>query len=384
MKASNNALSWNEEKNELDLLCWINYKYMFVFEILFEIKDKSLSVKELVSIAKVYYGYKSANIDEIRKRIKMLLVNNLIMEDSLGTFTITNKGKLLLNKVSIQKRSENLVKSDINNEKISYSKNSLIEDKILEMRMASRDSVNPNRLEKILRDIWDILGFNSKWLGGSGKTDILLKTHTTPKFSYSVVVDAKSSASGNVTENLINFDTIKEHKKKHNANYAVIIGEKFQGERLIERAKQHNVLLLNIDDLEQIIRENQNIPLSFDSYRKLFEQNGTANIEILNEDRNQIKRIGILMQSIMDCLIDESDDEYTEGILTERDLYRSLRNEEKIQDISPNEIHTMLDFLSSPLIGCVGHTKDGYYAIESLENISKKLEFYSNSCKSII
>ena len=87
------------------------------------------------------------------------------------------------------------------------------------------------------------------------------------------------------------------------------------------------------------------------------------------------------MQAIMDCLIYESDDEYTEGILTERDIYRTLREYKELQHVTPDEIHVMLDFLASPLIGCVGHTKDGYFAIESLENISKKLEFYSVSCK---
>lgn len=87
------------------------------------------------------------------------------------------------------------------------------------------------------------------------------------------------------------------------------------------------------------------------------------------------------MQAIMDCLIEESGDEYTEGILTERDLYRTLRKHEKLKYITPNEIQIMLEFLSSPLIGCLEHTKDGYYAIESLPNISKKLEFYSKSCK---
>lgn len=381
MKASKEAIKWNENKNTLDLLCWINKKFIFVFEILFELNNRSLTNRELVSIAKVYYGYKNATIDEIHKRIKMLLINDLIMEDSLNTHIITNKGKLLLDKVLIQQRKESTLYVEQENGQVTEHKKSIVEDKILEMRMASRDSSNPSRFEKALRDIFEILGFNAKWVGGAGKTDILLKTHTTPKFSYVVAVDAKSTASGSVTENLIDFDTIREHKRKHEADYNLIIGASFQGERLIERAKEHNVLLLGIDDLEQIVRKNQNIPLSFDSYKKLFSQKGIANIEVLNQDREEINKRGLLMQSIMDCLIDESDDKYTGGILTERDLYRTLRTSEKLRYITPDEIHVMLDFLSSPLIGCVGHTKEGYYAIESLSNISKRLKFYSISCK---
>lgn len=374
LKSSKEAIEWGEKENTLDLLCWINKNFIFVFEIVFELNNKSLTNRELMSIAKLYYGYRNVTIEEIRKRIKMLLLDNLIMEDSRDTYTITNKGKLLLNKVHIQERRNEII---LLNEK----NDSVTEDKILEMKLASRDSSNPNRFEKALRDIFEILGFDAKWIGGTGKTDILLKTHTTPKFSYIVAVDAKSTATGNVTEGLIDFDTIREHKNIHEANYNLIIGVSFQGDRLIERAKEHNVLLLNISDLEKIVRENQRIPLSFDSYKKLFSQKGIANIDVLKQDREKINQRGILMQAIMDCLIEESEDEYTEGILTERDLYRTLRKHEKLKYITPNEIQIMLEFLSSPLIGCLEHIKDGYYAIESLSNISKKLEFYSKSCK---
>lgn len=377
VQSSKNALNWNENKSSIDLLCWLHSKFLFFFEILQELENNSLSNKELTSIAKRYYGFSIENIDEIRKRIKMLITNDLIMEDSVNTYTITNKGKLLLNKVIIQKRNTSRQIDDVE----ELIKKNDIEELINEFRIASRDSANPNRFEKVLRDVFEFLGFEAILLGGSGKTDVLLKTHTTKKFSYVVAIDAKSTASGNVTENLIDFDTIKEHKQKHSADYNVIIGANFQGERLIERAKEHKVLLLDIDKLETIIRESKEIPLNFDSYKKLFEQNGIANIDVLDEDKEKVRKQGILMQAIMDCLIEESDDEFTEGILTERDIYRSLRNLEKLKNVTPSEIQQMLEFLSSPLIGCISRSKDGYFAIESLNNISKKFEYYSNACK---
>lgn len=377
VQSSKNALNWNENKSSIDLLCWLHSKFLFFFEILQELDNKSLSNKELTSIAKRYYGFSCENIDEIRKRIKMLITNDLIMEDSVNTYTITNKGKLLLKKVIIQKRNTSRQIDDV--EELIQEND--IEELINEFRIASRDSANPNRFEKILRDVFEFLGFESIWLGGSGKTDVLLKTHTTKKFAYVVAIDAKSTASGNVSENLIDFDTIKEHKQKHSADYNVIIGANFQGERLIERAKEHKVLLLDIDKLETIIRDSKEIPLNFDSYKKLFEQNGIANIDVLDEDKEKVRKQGILMQAIMDCLIEESDDEFTEGILTERDIYRSLRNLEELKNVTPSEIQQMLEFLSSPLIGCISHSKDGYFAIESLNNISKKFEYYSNACK---
>ena len=379
IKASKDALKWFEEKNPIDLLCWLHSKCLFFFEILEELQEKSLTNKELAVIAKTSYGFSNENIDEIRKRIKMLITYDLIMEDTINTYTITNKGKILLKKVPIQKKILQKIKERMEESKQDKEKN--IENILKELRISSRDSMNSNRFEKVLRDIFELLGFESNWLGGSGKTDVLLKTHTTQKFSYIVAIDAKSTASGNVTESLIDFDTIKEHKKKHTSDYNVIVGTNFQGERLIERAKEHKVLLLDVNQLESMVRDAIEIPLSFDSYRKLFEQTGIANIRVLDEDRENIRRQGLLMQAIMDCLIEESDDEFTEGILTERDIYRSLRKIDKFKNVNPNEIQLMLEFLSSPLIGCVSHSKEGYYAIESLSNISKKLKFYSKACE---
>ena len=377
VQSSKNALNWSENKSSIDLLCWLHSKFLFFFEILQELDNKSLNKKELSSIAQRYYGFSIENIDEIRKRLKMLITNDLIMEDSVNTYTITNKGKLLLNKVVVQERKIDNQTKDV--EKLLPKRD--IEELINELRIASKYSVNPNRFEKVLRDVFEFLGFEAIWLGGAGKTDVLLKTHTTKKFSYIVAIDAKSTGSGNVTENLIDFDTIKEHKQKHAANYNVIIGTDFQGERLIERAKEHNVLLLDIDKLETIIRDSKEIPLNFNSYKKLFEQNGIANIDVLDVEKEKVKKQGILMQAIMDCLIEESDDEFTEGILTQKDIYRSLRNLEELKNVSPNEIQQMLEFLSSPLVGCISGSKDGYFAIESLNNISKKFEYYSNACK---
>lgn len=379
IKASERALEWCERNSPIDLMCCMHSKFLFFFEILQELNEKSLTNKELASIAKVWYGFANENIDEIRKRIKMLITYDLIMEDSVNTYTITKKGKILLQKIPIQKRV--IDENDGGMEKNIGLKEKSIEEILNELRNSARDSSNPSRFEKSLRGVFELLGFESIWLGGAGKTDVLLKTHTTHKFSYTIAVDAKSTASGSVTENLIDFDTINEHKKKHSADYNVIVGASFQGERLVDRAKEHGVLLLDVNKLESIIKDNMRIPLSFDSYKKLFEQTGIANINILNKDREKIKKQGLLMQAIMDCLIEESDDEFTEGILTERDIYRSLRNIEEFKSVNPSEIQLMLEFLASPLIGCVSHSKEGYYAIESLNNISKKFKFYSKACK---
>lgn len=90
------------------------------------------------------------------------------------------------------------------------------------------------------------------------------------------------------------------------------------------------------------------------------------------------------MRAVMRCLISESDDPVTEGCLLERDVYRSLRDNAEL-GILPTieEISNMLQFLSSPLIGCVEKAKDGYYATGSLSDAARKFTFYSKCCTEV-
>ena len=225
------------------------------------------------------------------------------------------------------------------------------------------------------------LGFEAKWLGGAGKTDVLIHAAGTPQTAFSVTVDAKSTITGNVTDNLVDFDTILEHKKKHNAEFSAIVGGSFQNERLIKRAKEHGVVLIDIETLETLIKNHTNVPVRVTSYRKLFEKAGLADIGCLEEERNEIIRYGKLLHAVMDCLIAERDDPVTQGFLQDRDIYRSLRNNENFNSApSLDESSNMLQFLSSPLIGCVEKSKDGYSAIGTLNDASQKFDFFAKMC----
>lgn len=256
------------------------------------------------------------------------------------------------------------------------------DDELLQrIRLASKDSSKPEKFEEVLKEAFETLGFKAEWLGGSGKTDVLLQAICAPKLSYKVAVDAKSTSTGNVTEGQINFDTLKEHKKLHSADYIMVVGCAFQGERLVRRAKEHHVALLDIDKLEEILKIHREVPLSISAYKRLFEQSGIVDLEVLEDERNRVRRYGMLVEAIMKCLFDESYDPITEGALSIREIYRSIRDNEKF-DIAPelSEIEAILEFLSSPLVECVGKNGKEYYIIGSLDEASKKFSFYSKAC----
>lgn len=175
---------------------------------------------------------------------------------------------------------------------------------------------------------------------------------------------------------------MEEHRRKHKADFSAVVGGNFQNERLIKRAIEHNVALIDIDTLETLIRNHLDIPIQVTSYKKLFETPGIVNVSSLEAEREVIKRYGQLLHAVMDCLIAEREDEVTQGILQERDIYRSLRISDNFSCAPTiDEISAMLQFLASPLIGCVEKSKEGYSAIGTLDDAAQKFDFYSRMCK---
>lgn len=374
---TNLAEQWLETKNPMDLICIIHANVLYVFELLGELSEEPKTNKELHAIARAKYQYMRQSHDDIQMRIKLLTAAQLIRYCSRDQVALTNRGKLVVSMfgTSIPVKLE----SDMTNTQTSTNS---VDGLIAELHLAASDSSNFERLEKAVKQAFELLGFNSEWISGSGNTDVLLTAPTAPTYSYKVTVDAKSTSSQTITDALVDFDTLLEHKKKHKADYIVVVGKSFASERLIKRAVKHSVLLLDVDNLEKLIREHIRVPLKVDIYRNLFECSGIANINILDEYRKQVYRYGILMQGSIDCLIQESLDPITKGYLTEVDIYRSLRNNPLFDPLPTlEEIGSILELLSSPIIGCVAHEKNGYYIIGSIEDVKRKFEFYASMCE---
>ena len=366
------------QRSTLDLLCIIHSNCKFIFEMLGVLRKEQLTNKELAARAKVSYGFERESIDEIRKRITMLKAAKLIRNAGMDRYTITARGVRLLERISIS--TEITPPPPINDSAAEDSRHS--NALLIELRLAAKDSSNPARLEKAVQQAFELLGFQSEWLGGSGRTDVLLHTTGSPQNAYTVTVDAKSTGTGFVTDNLVDFDTIAEHKKKHNANYCAIVGGAFQNERLITRASEHGVALIDVDTLGELVAKHLGVPIGVNAYRKLFATPGVVNSVCVDDDRQAIIRSGNLLQAVMDCLTEECEDPVTHGLLQDRDIYRSLRKNE-LFDYPPSldEISGMLDFLASPFIGCVEKVKDGYYSVGTLKDASQKFAYFAAMCR---
>ncbi len=372
------ARLWSEKKQIIDLLCIMHRQFGFMFEMLSVLEEKSMSNKELAAIAKVSYGFERENIDEIRRRVTMFQTAKLIRNDSIDKYTITSRGRKLLGLIKVEKPVLTETKVECG---VEYESTRDLQF-FTELRLAAKDSGNFERLEKQVKVAFEKLGFEAQWLGGSGKTDVLVRAAGNSLTSYSVTVDAKSTMSGNVTDGLVDFDTLEEHRRKHKADFSAVVGGSFQNERLIKRAIEHNVVLIDIDTLETLIRNHLEVPIQVTSYKKLFETPGIANVMCLEEEREKITRYGKLLHAVMDCLVAQRKDEETGGILQEREIYLLLKGNDSFS-FAPNidEISAMLQFLSSPLIGCVEKSKEGYSAVGTLEDAAQKFDFYSRMCE---
>lgn len=373
------ARLWSEKEQIIDLLCIMHRQFGFMFEMLCVLEARSMSNKELAAIAKVSYGFERENLDEIRRRVTIFQVAKLIRNDSIDKYTITSRGRKLLSLIHLEKPAFMETSEEHGDESESTQNLQFF----TELRLAAKDSGNFERLEKQVKVAFEKLGFEAQWLGGAGKTDVLIRAAGNSLTTYSVTVDAKSTMSGNVTDGLVDFDTLEEHRRKHKADFSAVVGGSFQNERLVKRAIEHNVVLIDIDTLENLIRNHLEVPIQVASYKKLFETPGIANVKCLEAEREKITRYGNLLHAVMDCLVAEREDEVTGGILQERDIYRSLRMNKSFS-FAPNldEISAMLQFLASPLIGCVEKSKEGYLAVGTLDDAAQKFDFYSRMCKS--
>ena len=70
--------------------------------------------------------------------------------------------------------------------------------------------------------------------------------------------------------------------------------------------------------------------------------------------------------------------------MSKRDVYWFMKNgTSSIEDLSISEVGEMLEFLSSPFVGCIGKDKDGYYAVGSFDDAAKRLVLLAKACNGL-
>ena len=227
-----------------------------------------------------------------------------------------------------------------------------------ELRAASTDSTNPDRLEQAVRDAFAFLGFRAEWLGGSGKTDVLLDALLGRDDSYRVIVDCKSTGSGSVGAQQVDWVTLQEHQRKHDADHIAIVGPNPSGTRLFGRAVDHGVAVISTERLVGLCSQHARTPLRLDDYRSVFEKGGEPNAEAIEERSGEVERLVRLAVDACDAVRAHAGGF---GRLTARDLYLLLSTSAAIEEVSADELQSVLHTLASPLLDVLdGDAATGY------------------------
>ena len=224
-----------------------------------------------------------------------------------------------------------------------------------EILAASTDSADPARFERAVRDGFRFMGFVAEHLGGPGKTDVLLTTPLGKDDLYRVAVDAKTTASGSLGDNQVDWETLKEHRENHGAKYSLLVAPNPTGKRLMDRARKSLVGVLSAEQLAYLCRGHVRAPLSLVDYEQLFAIPGEIDTAVVDEQADHLVQLRRLASAVCRQLPEKTN---RFGRMFARDVQLLLG--EEAEGVSEEETKDLLKMLSHPLVGAVyGFNGDG-------------------------
>jgi hypothetical protein len=246
---------------------------------------------------------------------------------------------------------------------------SIVDGIVDAIKNSATDSGHSDRFERAVRDAFDFLGFQAEWLGGSGKTDVLLDARLDAMESYRAIVDCKTSGSGSVGDQQVDWVTLTEHKTKYDANHIALVAPNPSGSRLFERAGQYNVTVISADQLTGLCRQHAKTPLGLDDYRSLFAHGGSLDTQAVDERAEDVKRLITLAGTICDAIRDRST---VFGRLSARDLFLILAGQAIAEGTTEDELQALLDTLASPLLAVLQGSKNDGYRVTTSAHVSQR------------
>jgi len=237
---------------------------------------------------------------------------------------------------------------------------------------SATDSKSPDRFEQAVRAAFEFLGFQAEWLGGSGRTDVLLDAVLGKDDTYRVTVDCKTSASGSVGDQQVDWVTLREHRVKHDAQRTAVVAPNPSGSRLLDRARDQHVTIISVDQLAGLCRQHAKTPLGLDDYRSLFEHVGALDTQLVDERAEEVTRVATLAAATCNAIRDRSN---AFGRISARDLFLILSGTPLADATSEVELAGLLDTLASPLLQVLeGSPGRGYRVTTSAAVSRRRLE----------
>lgn len=345
---------WMSENDDDLIVAQIHARVRFVGEML-AILDQPRSIEEILAVAASRFGLNWTTKAQIQRRRGWLQSAGMIDVDDEGLLYRTPKGTSLLGRLSVYEGSDKIEPPDPPPEPRPPEPKRIVVPEQLELielverleatAIASR---SPDDFEYAIRDAFAFLGFRAEKLGGAGKTDVVADADLGRDASYRVIIDAKTTGRGAVSDSQIDWDTLEDHRALHSADYVAVVGPSFGSQRVADRAEKHNVKVVGVSDLIGLVRQHAANPMGLDAYRALFNsESSDLDLEALAAAVEEDER----RQAILVAVLAEIEAHVSEvGPLSARDLYLLMRARPEL-DPDVEEIAEVLDALSSPVIG---------------------------------
>lgn len=367
------ARNWLDNGDPTSVAEALHARCRFVGELL-ELCRVPRSVNGLLQLANEQYGMGWDTTTQVTNRRGWLQSAGLLEVDSDRNLLLTESGEQLLSRLDVAPphpptRAAAVPASPAAPVEPAGDPSGAAPDAVVtaldalavELREASTDSKDPDRFERVVRDAFEFLGFRAEWLGKSGRTDVLLDAQLGDE-SYRVTVDAKTSGSGAVGDQQVDWVTLAEHKVKHDADYSALVMPESQGGRIIDRAESNGVAVLTVAELVGLCRVHARTALGLDVYRTLFQSGGQVDMSAVDEREGEELDLLGLARAVVDAVRGNTGDF---GRLTARDLVLILHSTDVGERADKDRIELVLAALANPLLGMLTGDPAGGYRVAS-------------------
>ncbi len=378
-RLSNWARKWRETGDGRIIAALLHSRCQLIGELL-EVAREPRSNEDLLGIANEHYGMGWDTQTQIANRRGWLQSAGMLAVTDEGKIQTTATGRALSAELTLHVPGITTVAPEPLLEAVPEAPIELaaapaaraFETIVNAIKESATDSAHPGLFEQAVRDAFAFLGFHAEWLGGSGKTDVLLDAMLGKDDSYRVIVDCKTCGSGTLNDQQVDWVTLGEHKVKHDAQHVAVVAPDPTGARLFARAEQHAVTVISVDQLAGLCRQHAKTPLGLDDYRLLFAHGGVVDSLVVDERAEEVKRITALAAAICDAIRIRS---VVFGRLSARDLFLILAADPVADGTTEDELQGLLETLSSPLLRVLdGSPPDGYRVTTSAQVARMRLD----------
>jgi len=229
---------------------------------------------------------------------------------------------------------------------------------------AQSDTSDPGRFERLIAEALSALGMEARRIGGAGRADVVGQVRMGSS-SFSVVVDAKTSASGPVRLGQVDFQSVEEHRQAASAGFAALVGSRFSSGKLVARAVERGVALVRTEWLVSLLRIHAEWPLSVDDLRTVYACRGHVDRAVarLEEAHRRQQQLAALVTTVLELFDHHQLQERTSEPLTVREIRAFLRERAAQVEAQPpptRDVESLIEFLANPLLRVLLRHEEGY------------------------